>query len=255
MTLLSTHAPGRRRRSLLVVAGLVVSGLTLLPATTASAHVRVTPDNPTSGAFSALTFRVPNESATAGTVKLSVQLPTDTPFLYVSTKPVPGWTAATTKTKLATPVESYGTTLTEAVSQVTWTADKGVAIGPGQYQEFAISVGPLPAAGTVLLPTTQTYSDGEVVAWDQATPESGEEPEHPAPELVVAAAAAGADDHGGATAAPGTPDATDDPATASSGGADPVARALGAVGLAAGLGGLVLAGLSWRRGRGPAANG
>ena len=161
MNLFLLRPAARRRRSLLVVAGLATAGLTLLPAVTASAHVRVTPDNPTSGAFSALTFRVPNESETAGTVKLTVDLPQDNPFLYVSTKPVPGWTAVATTSKLDTPVESYGTTLTTAVSRVTWTADKGVAIGPGQYQEFSISVGPLPAAGTIELPTTQTYSDGE----------------------------------------------------------------------------------------------
>ena len=229
MNPLSTR-PTRRRRSLLVLAGLATAGLALLPVATASAHVRVTPDNPTAGGFSALTFRVPNESATAGTVKLSVALPKETPFLYVSTKPVPGWTAAATKTKLAKPVESYGTTLTEAVSEVTWTADKGISIGPGEYQEFSLSVGPLPDPGTVLLPTTQTYSDGTVVAWDQPTPASGEEPEHPAPVFEVVMDAMPVD-------LP-TP-------------VDPVARALGGVGLVAGLGALTFAFLAWRRGSGP----
>lgn len=259
MTLLATHPSARRRRSALVTAGLFVAGLTLVPAATASAHVRVIPDNPTSGAFSALTFRVPNESESAGTVKVTVRLPQETPFLYVSSKPVPGWTAVATKAKLPKPVESYGTTLTEAVSQVTWTADNGVAIGPGQYQEFSISVGPLPAARTIRLPATQTYSDGEVVAWDQPTPASGEEPEHPAPELVVAAAAPGADDHGGSSADPaaspnGTPAAVDQ-ATAVSASGDPVARLLGGIGLAAGLVAVVVAVLGWRRGRGPVADG
>jgi uncharacterized protein YcnI len=248
----STRRPTRWRRSLLLLAGLATAGLALLPAATASAHVRVTPDNPTSGAFSVLTFRVPNESATAGTVKLMVTLPQDKPFLYVSTKPVPGWTAAATKAKLAEPVESYGTTLTEAVSEVTWTADKGVEIGPGEYQEFSLSVGPLPDPATILLPTTQTYSDGTVVAWDQPTPASGEEPEHPAPVLDVVAAT-GADSHGGAaTTSDETPAAAQpDAATASTSAADPVARALGGVGLVAGLGALVLGFLAWRRGSGP----
>jgi uncharacterized protein YcnI len=232
MTAISTRRPPRWRRPLLVLAGLATAGLALLPAATASAHVRVTPDNPTSGGFSALTFRVPNESATAGTVKLTVTLPQDTPFLYVSTKPVPGWTAAATKAKLAKPVESYGTTLTEAVSEVTWTADKGVAIGPGEYQEFSLSVGPLPEPGTVLLPTAQTYSDGTVVAWDQPTPASGEEPEHPAPAIEIVMDAMPVD-------LP-TP-------------VDPVARALGGAGLVAGLAALVVAFLAWRRGSGPTA--
>jgi periplasmic copper chaperone A len=248
----STRRPTRWRRSLLLLAGLATAGLALLPAAPAAAHVRVTPDNPTSGGFSALTFRVPNESATAGTVKLMVTLPEDKPFLYVSTKPVPGWTTAATKAKLAEPVESYGTTLTEAVSEVTWTADKGVQIGPGEYQEFSLSVGPLPDPASILLPATQTYSDGTVVAWDQPTPASGEQPEHPAPVLDVVAAT-GTDPHGGApttsdeTPAPGQGDS----ATASTSAADPVARALGAVGLVAGLGALVFAFLVWRRGSGP----
>ncbi|HEY5978626.1 MAG TPA: YcnI family protein [Microlunatus sp.] len=248
MTTLTIRPATRWRRSVLVLAGLATAGLALLPAATASAHVRVTPDNPTSGGFSALTFRVPNESETAGTVKLTVRLPQDTPFLYVSTKPVPGWTADATTSKLAEPVESYGTTLTEAVSEVTWTAEKGTSIGPGQYQEFSLSVGPLPDPGTIVLPTTQTYSDGTVVAWDQPTPESGEEPEHPAPELVVVAAAAGADHHGGASTDPVEP-ATDD-AAAAAGSTDPQARLLAGVGLVAGLGALVIAVLAWRRGSG-----
>ena len=253
MNHLSTRRPPRWRRPLLVLAGLATAGLALLPAATASAHVRVTPDNPTSGGFSALTFRVPNESATAGTVKLTVKLPQDTPFLYVSTKPVPGWTAAATKAKLAKPVESYGTTLTEAVSEVTWTADKGVAIGPGEYQEFSLSVGPLPDPATVLLPTTQTYSDGTEVAWDQPTPASGEEPEHPAPVLEVVAAT-GTDSHGGAGTTDETPAAAPaDSASASTGATDPVARALGGAGLVAGLGAAVFAFLAWRRGTGPTA--
>jgi uncharacterized protein YcnI len=226
---LPTRRPARRRRSLPVLVGLAAAGLVLLPVATASAHVRVTPDNPTSGAFSVLTFRVPNESATAGTVELTVELPKDTPFLYVSTKPVPGWTAATGKAKLAEPVESYGTTLTEAVSEVTWTADKGTSIEPGEYQEFSLSVGPLPEPGTVLLPAVQTYSDGTVVRWDQPTPASGEEPEHPAPALEIVVDAMPVDQP--------TP-------------VDPVARALAGLGLAAGLGALVFAFLTWRRGSG-----
>ncbi len=244
----STRRHTRWRRSLLVVAGLATAGLALLPVAPASAHVRVIPDDPTSGGFSALTFRVPNESATAGTVKVSVALPTDTPFLYVSTKPVPGWTATATKSKLAKPVESYGTTLTEAVSEVTWTAAKGVSIGPGEYQEFSLSVGPLPDPAAILLPTTQTYSDGEVVVWDQPTPASGEEPEHPAPVLDVVAAT-DADSHGGAATT--TSDETTAPAqaatAASTSVADPVARVLGGVGLVAALGALAFAFLAWRR--------
>ncbi len=236
----------RWRRPLLAALGLALAGLTLLPPTVAVAHVRATADNPTSGGFSAVTFRVPNESDTAGTVKVSVALPTETPFVYVSTKPVPGWTVSAPKSKLPEPYDYDGTTITEAVQTVTWTADRTTQIAPGEYQEFAISVGPLPNPGTILLPATQTYSDGTVVAWDQPTPASGEEPEHPAPTIEVAAAT-GSDQHGGAPG-PSTepsPDPTAD--TGSATGSDPVARTLGALGLVAGAGALVVAVLGWRR--------
>ncbi|HEU5483355.1 MAG TPA: YcnI family protein [Microlunatus sp.] len=229
----------RRRRPVLALAGLAAAGLTLLTATTADAHVRAVADNPTSGGFSAVTFRVPNESDTAGTVELSVQLPTDTPFVYVSSKPVPGWTVTAPKEKLPEPVDLDGTTITEAVRTVTWTAQEGTRIEPGEYQEFSVSVGPLPEPGTILLPATQTYSDGEVVAWDQPAPASGEEPEHPAPEIEVVAAPAGSDHHGGESS-----DLVDAPDPTAS---DPVARVLGSLGLVAGIGALVVSLVALRR--------
>jgi len=233
-----------RSSVLRVGAAAGLGALLLLPTATAQAHVRVAADNTTAGSFSALTFRVPNESDTAGTVKLSVQLPQDTPFLYVSSKPVPGWRVATTEAPLPKPVESEGTTLTKAVRTVTWTAEKGTRIAPGQYQEFSLQVGPLPSAGTVLLPAAQTYSDGQVVNWDQPTPSSGEEPEHPAPALAVRAAGTGS-----ASVPPTAPAPT--PAAPAAGAARPdsLARVLGAAGLALGLVALVVAALGARRRR------
>jgi uncharacterized protein YcnI len=224
-----------------VAAGSLLGlALTLAGWSTAEAHVRVHPDSTATGSFSALTFRVPNESATAGTVKLEVQLPQDAPFVYVSSKPVPGWTVTSTEQPLPKPVDMDGTTITKAVRTVTWTAAKGAEIAPGEYQEFSLSVGPLPAPGTVLLPAVQTYSDGTVESWDQATPASGAEPEHPAPELVVTAASAaptpGADATPGAEAASAAPDTT--------------ARWLGAGALAVALVGLAVALLGRRRGAG-----
>ena len=45
-------------------------------------------------------------------------------------------------------------------------------------------------------PTTQTYSDGTVVRWDQAPLPGGGEPEHPAPALsLTGAPPTGMDDH------------------------------------------------------------
>lgn len=182
----------RRPRSPRALAILICALLlSLVPISAASAHVRVIPESTASGGFSVLTFRVPTESDTASTVKLVIQLPQDTPLMWVSSKPVPGWTAVSHEETLPTPVVIEGTTLTTAVRTITWTADNPAAgIAPGQYQEFSISVGPLPAPGTFVIPATQTYSDGSVVGWDEPTPASGEEPEHPAPEFTITAAEA-----------------------------------------------------------------
>ena len=83
-----------RRAALAVVA--VVFAVLALGVGTASAHVSVSSPNAAPGGFGELTFSVPSESDTARTTSLTVQLPSDTPFAFVSVKPVPGWTATTT---------------------------------------------------------------------------------------------------------------------------------------------------------------
>ncbi|WP_068266020.1 YcnI family copper-binding membrane protein [Janibacter limosus] len=201
----------------------------------ASAHVRVTPDATASGGYAALTFRVPNESDTASTTKLVVTLPQDRPLASVSVRPVPGWTAKVTTAKLPEKVTANDLTLSEAPRTITWTADSTASgIAPGEYQEFAISGGPLPEPGTLVLPAEQTYSDGEVSDWSEVAEEGGEEPEHPAPSFEVTAAEGGEP----ATAAA-------QPATADS--SDTLARVLGGLALVVALGGAALAMMGRRR--------
>jgi hypothetical protein len=89
------------------------------------------------------------------------------------------------KTKLATPISSDDGDVTEAVSKITWSGGK---ISPGEYQNFDVSVGPLPDKPTTLVfKALQTYSSGEIVRWIEPTVPGGEEPDHPAPVLTVAA--------------------------------------------------------------------
>lgn len=211
--------------------GALVAALVVLPAVAASAHVRVGVDDASGGAYSVMTFRVPNESDTAGTTEVAVQLPTDTPITFVSAEPVPGWTAEVVRGDLPEPVTSDEGTVTRAVLSVTWTADDGVQIGPDEFQRFVVIAGPLPAEGTdVVLPTTQTYSDGEVVAWDEPVVEGQEEPEFPAPSFTTVAASSTGE-------VQATTPVADDGSTATAGG-DTTARWLGAGGLA--LGGVAL---------------
>jgi uncharacterized protein YcnI len=158
----------------------------------ASAHVSAhSPDQPVSGGSAEIVFRSPNESQNAATMTtLRVGFPLDTPLSNADVKPVPGWNAKVTMTHLTTPVKMTSNTVTDAVASIVWTADTGGGVATGQFQEFPISTAGLPTNTTQLVFTaTQTYADGAVIDWNQPSPPGGQEPDHPAPQLTLAAAA------------------------------------------------------------------
>jgi uncharacterized protein YcnI len=157
-------------------------------AITASAHVTVHPDVTTAGQGAQLTFRVPDESDTANTIKLVVTLPQDRLFTDVSTQPMTGWTATVAQAPLPKPVNVGGAIITKAPRTVTWTALPGNKIAPGEYQNFYLATDALPAAGEMVLPVDQYYSDGTVANWTEPTVAGKAEPEHPAPVFTVTAA-------------------------------------------------------------------
>ena len=194
--------PFRGYRLRRTAALITLTGLTLLAgAGTAAAHVAVEPSTAAGGDEAvALTFRVPNESETAGTVAVTVTRPADHPFAFASVGQVPGWTVTPTKQTLPAPVTEGDLTIKEALTSVTWTAQAGSRIGPGEFAEFKISAGPVPDVASLEFPTTQTYDDGTVVEWNEPTPASGEEPEHPAPTLTVTPAGDAATGSGAAPA-------------------------------------------------------
>ncbi|NYJ74684.1 YcnI family protein [Allobranchiibius huperziae] len=199
------HIPStvRRTTARTAAAGAATLLAVLAPAAAAQAHVRVTPTTAAPGSYATLTFKVPTESATASTDRLVLTLPTDHPFGSVSYQPVPGWSVQVTTSKLATPIKTDDATITEAPTRITWTASTSAArIAPGQFQTFAISVGPVPDVGSLKLSAQQTYTDGSVVNWDESTPSSGAEPEHPAPMLYIKSAPPG----GSAASATGAAD-------------------------------------------------
>jgi uncharacterized protein YcnI len=189
---LRARRPRRRTTVRAVGAATAATALVVATALPAFAHVTVSSPDASPGGFGKLVLRVPSESATASTTKVSVDLPKTSPFASVAAEPVPGWSVIMTKRQLPRPVkDDDGFNITEAVGTVTWTAEPGKGLPPGEFEEFDLSVGPFPEkAGAVHLPTTQTYSDGSVVKWNEATPASGKEPEHPAPTLAVKAVAA-----------------------------------------------------------------
>lgn len=183
---------GRRLR-LGAGAILLAGALVLATPLAASAHVHIAPEQAKAGtAEVGVTFSVPNEEPTTATTKVRIDVPASAGFTTVEPVAITGWKVAVTK------------------SAITYTAT-GDGIADGQTQAFVVTLGPVPDVGSVLLPVTQTYANGDVVKWAEATPASGEEPELPAPTLYVNDTppadhdtdddAADAESHGAASAA------------------------------------------------------
>jgi periplasmic copper chaperone A len=214
----------------------------------AQAHVTVNPSDASQGGYTRIAFRVPTESDTASTTKLEVALPADKPIASVAIMPVPGWTATMETTKLATPIKTDdGDTVTEAVTKITWTANSAdTAIKPGQFQEFPVSLSPLPKTDKLVFKALQTYSDGKIVRWIDETVEGQPEPEHPAPVLKLSAASGDTMTGGTASAGPTVAAKTDTKSSDSTGTAALIVAIIGGV---LGLAGLVLGGLAFTRGR------
>jgi uncharacterized protein YcnI len=161
---------------------VLAAGLVLLPAA-ASAHVRVDGgDAPGKGGYGTVRLSVPTESQTASTVGITVTIPDDVTLTSAKTLPVAGWTAK---------VETAG----DRVTRIVWHAS-GAGLSPSEFGIFTFSGGPWPQdKSAVPLPTTQEYSDGSQVTWDEVSLDASE-PEHPAP--IVLLTDASADHHGAA---------------------------------------------------------
>jgi periplasmic copper chaperone A len=177
----------------------VLVGLVALAAP-AGAHVTVTAPGATQGASDQLiTFRVPVEKPVA-TVGFRLQLPIATPIASVDVAPLPGWTHTEKSSTLPTPITTDDGQLTQAVTEVDWSATAG-GLKPGEFGEFTILAGQLPRAASITFRAIQVYADGSQVGWTQvAAPGSGAEPEFPAPVLSLAPAASTSSASSSATA-------------------------------------------------------
>jgi uncharacterized protein len=167
-----------------MVAGTLVA--TCWAASGAWAHVTVTAPGATrGGGDQEITFRVPVEKD-ATTVGLKVLLPTDTPIASVDVAPIAGWSHKETSIRLAKPIVTDDGNITEAVSEIDWTADPGHGLKPGEFGAFTIIAGQLPDTGALTFKAIQLYSDGSEVDWTQVdAPGSTAELDDPAPVLTL----------------------------------------------------------------------
>ncbi|WP_128976006.1 YcnI family protein [Streptomyces roseicoloratus] len=257
MSVSRTHLPRTHLSRAALAGGVAVSSVLLLSGT-AFAHVGVQPQGEAAkGGYATVNVKVPNERDNASTVKVEVNFPTDHPLASVMPQPVPGWKVEVTRAKLAKPLELHGKKINEAVAKVTWTAD-GAKIGPGQFQQFPLSLGRLPEdTDRLVLKAIQTYDNNEVVRWIEEPKDGAADPENPAPVLKLSAPSA---DHHGGGAAPADGKTTDQAAgdkadhddkgdahEEAASATDTAARVLGVIGILVGAAGVAFGVLAGRR--------
>jgi hypothetical protein len=162
-----------------VISGVLIAGPL---AGSALAHVEANAAGATEGGSGTVTFSAESEETTP-LKKIEIVLPTDTPLGKVGVPPKDGWTSAVSDADSASGEAT--------VSRVTWTATMA-GVEPGKTGKFSIQVGRFPDAAQVVFKALVTYADGTVVSWIELQAPGGPEPDHPAPILKLAPAAAGA---------------------------------------------------------------
>jgi uncharacterized protein YcnI len=170
-----------RKFGLAAVCALV---LVVLDAGVAAAHVTVSPQSLPQGTDDAiLTFRVPNESATAAVTGLKIQFPLAHPIVLVNPEAGSGWQVNVIKSTLPKPITTDDGTFTSTTSQIDWS---GSTIPVGQFGEFNVLAQGVPSGTSQLVfKAIQTYSDGTVVSWIQVPSKAVPDPEHPAPIITL----------------------------------------------------------------------
>jgi uncharacterized protein YcnI len=156
----------------LAVVGAIVTGVVVLIAGPAFAHVEIERDGAVGAdGIVATTLHVPNEETNAGTVKVELVFPESPVLKTAMPGAVAGWTATVQRNPSG------------VVTGVTWT---GGPLTGDQGVELPLSLGTIPAnVKTVEFKALQTYNNNTVVRWIEVTPAGGAEPEHPAPVLTA----------------------------------------------------------------------
>lgn len=207
--------------------------LALSLASPASAHVGISASSTAAGSYSVLTVGVPHGCDGSATTRVEVQVPEA--ILSVTPTRNPFWTVEKKIVKLAQPAtDAHGNEVTERVGSVVYTAT--TPLPEGVRDTFELSLKLPEEEGDLAFPTIQTCEQGET-AWVEVPAMGGsdEELDHPAPTVTVTAA------EGGRGHAPVVAAAT---TTSSVEPGDDADGTMAALGLGAGLLGLLAGGTS-----------
>lgn len=235
-----------RRTTRRLLAASAAAGVTLLSiAGPASAHATITPTTTAAGAYTVLTVSIGHGCEGSATTKVAIQVPEE--ILSVTPTRHPLWNMTEQQEKLAEPVtDVHGNKVTERDAVVVYATK--TPLPDGQRDAFELSLKlPEEEGKTLAFPVVQSCVKGES-PWTQV-PAEGQNPdelEFPAPTLTITAAEEGG--HGDAAT---TASSDEDAATTASSGEDAAASGasededsnmLGALGLGAGVLGLLAGG-------------
>jgi periplasmic copper chaperone A len=252
---------GEQMKPRIIAALLALTTLTLAVPAGAGAHISLHPNTIPAGAFVTLDVRVPGEQEGAYAYRIDMLIPPG--FTQINTQNVPGWSVKKIVVKPAKPIQTDAGPVDEEVSQIVWTGDRSKLgrLENGTFIQFPLSIAmPSNLAGQSLaFKTVQYYSNGKVVHW--IGPSSAE---FPAPTVNITAKGGVIEDVAGGEAGPtpgetpvgqgaaaapasaGSPGGTGTPGATStkegtSEGLAIAALIVGALGLLAGIGALLVA--------------
>lgn len=225
---------GRKTGRAVVAAGVV--GAVIAVASPVSAHVGVDKDEIEAGAATPLSFSFSHGCEESPTTSLRFEIPDAVNRAVPQAHP--GWDVEIETEELAEPIEAgHGSTITERPAVISFTAREGFDVPSGVRDTVTVTVTAPEQEGLLHFKVIQGCAEGSndwIEEWDG----TGEEPESPAPSvMVVAASGDGADGHAdevGAEADAGDEDSSG----GSSNGLAIAGIVLGAAGL--GVGGTAL---------------
>src|SRR4051812_44551831 len=132
----------------------------------AAAQVSIVPDRADGGGTQTFAFRLANERADTKSTRLELVFPQNPPIAYVEVAPARGWTATVRPRPLNPPLRAGGKVIGEAAGTLVF---EGGAVAPRQFEQFLVTMGPLPADGRLAFQATQTFANGAVAHWDETT--------------------------------------------------------------------------------------
>ncbi|GIH23608.1 hypothetical protein Aph01nite_19180 [Acrocarpospora phusangensis] len=160
-------------------------GLVLLGAGAASAHVTVTPSTTAAGSYTVLTFSVPHGCDGSATTSIAISMPEE--IIAVTPTVNQGWDVEKKMEKLDTPVDDgHGGQYTERVDQIVYTAKTPLPDALRDTFELSLKL-PEKEGAKLVFPAVQKCEKGET-PWTEVAADGAEEPEHPAPFIVLTAA-------------------------------------------------------------------